>query len=225
MKFIAASSNNYSKQNIPPAPYFRKKFTIDFVAESCIIKIATPGFYRLFINGTEITKGALAPYISNPDHFYCFDEYEISEYLNIGENAIGIILGNGFSNPCFHTLGLQEITECSPVKAALSLCAENGDKKFCLESDSTFKTAPSPLLFDMYRYGVVYDARLEIKGWNLADFDDSLWTNAVETTAPEGELVPCAANPIICKKELFPVSVTKQSDFYYLHTSLLPNSS
>lgn len=59
-------------------------------------KYAVWGFYELYINGIGITKGALAPYISNPDHYCYFDRYDIAEYLSVGENVIGVILGNGF---------------------------------------------------------------------------------------------------------------------------------
>ena len=39
------------------------------------------GFYDLFVNGRKITKGFLAPYISNTDHIAYYDRYDIAPYL------------------------------------------------------------------------------------------------------------------------------------------------
>ena len=39
-----------------PAPYLRKEFELAREAEAAELLICGLGFYRLFINGTEITK-------------------------------------------------------------------------------------------------------------------------------------------------------------------------
>ena len=62
------------------------------------ISVIGLGFYRLFLNGKDITKGELAPYISNPDHYVYVDEYDVTDLLNDGENVVGLILGNGMQN-------------------------------------------------------------------------------------------------------------------------------
>lgn len=58
--------------------------------------IAACGFYELYINGINCTKGPLAPYISNTDDIVYYDSYELP--LKEGNNAVGILLGNGFQN-------------------------------------------------------------------------------------------------------------------------------
>lgn len=66
--------------------------------ENAKIRITALGFYDLYVNGTRVTKGILAPYISNPDQVVVYDEYDIAALLKKGKNAIGLILGNGFTN-------------------------------------------------------------------------------------------------------------------------------
>ena len=66
--------------------------------QSAEIEICGLGFYHLYINGKKITKGELAPYISNPDQLCYYDTYDILPYISEGENVIGIILGNGYYN-------------------------------------------------------------------------------------------------------------------------------
>ena len=66
--FIKSSDDMCSFDNYVSAPYFRKTFDIDFLPENAEITVCGLGFYELYINGENITKGPLAPYISNPDH-------------------------------------------------------------------------------------------------------------------------------------------------------------
>lgn len=97
-KFIKATDKVCDFDSYIPAPYIRKSFELDFVPERAEITICGLGFYELYINGENITKGPLAPHISNPDDLCYYDNYDITEKLKEGKNAIGIILGNGFKN-------------------------------------------------------------------------------------------------------------------------------
>ena len=97
-KFICSSKEKNSYKNAVPAPYFRKEFIIDNIPEKCILNICGLGFYECFINGKKITKGILAPYISNPDHLVYYDSYNITSCLLKGKNVLGVILGNGMQN-------------------------------------------------------------------------------------------------------------------------------
>ncbi len=90
-KFIKATKEYCTYEKHVAAPYFRRTFSLDFVPEQADIKICGMGFYRLFVNGTEITKGMLAPYISNPYHYCYYDSYDAAPYLKKGKNAIGVI--------------------------------------------------------------------------------------------------------------------------------------
>ena len=79
-------------------------------------------------------------------------------------------------------------------------------------SDETFRTAPSPITFDDYRFGEHYDARLEADGWALSEFDDSGWSFAVSAPMPRGEARLCEAEPIAVRREIKPLSITPSGD-------------
>ena len=93
--FIKATENFTTLETAVPAPYLRKSFTAE-QSQTAKVRIACCGFYRLFLNGKELTKGFLSPYISNPKHYIYYDEYETE--VQAGENVIGLLLGNGFQN-------------------------------------------------------------------------------------------------------------------------------
>ena len=91
-QFIKASAERCTFDRHVPAPYLRKRFVLDFVPERAELSICGLGFYVLYINGVNVTKGMLAPYVSNVDHYCYFDTYDLREHLRMGENVIGICL-------------------------------------------------------------------------------------------------------------------------------------
>ncbi|MBR5614923.1 MAG: family 78 glycoside hydrolase catalytic domain [Clostridia bacterium] len=217
-KFIIANNKFSRFSEFVPAPYFRKEFSLDFKPESAEITICGLGFYELYINGKNITKGPLAPYISNPDDLYYYDHYDISSLLCQGVNVIGIILGNGFRN-CYGGFmwDLDKVPGCGPVTLAVHLEAKSGEKSFSFEADETFKTHPSPILYDDLRMGYCYDSRLEIPDWNMPGFDDSRWQNALLAEAPTGIAKLCCVEPIVVTHELKAVSIKHYDRLAFAH--------
>lgn len=199
--------SNYIK-NVP-APLFRKSFILDEVPESAEILICGLGFYDLFVNGKKITKGYLAPYISNSDHICYYDKYDIAKYLVTGENVIGVMLGDG------HQVGktaswdfVYNVTNSAPL---LALTAEIKCKNTTLTFDAEdFVCKKGPIIFNDLRSGVFYDARLEEDGWNMPGFVEDGWHKPISGVyKPRGYAKLCDAEPIRVSKELKPVSITK----------------
>ena len=212
-KFIKATEEFTTFERHIPAPYFRKSF---FIKEKTVarILIGVCGFYDLFLNGKKITKGFLAPYISNTDDVVYYDEYTVE--LQKDENVIGIQLGNGFqNNPAGYIWEFDKSDFRSAPSFALSLTFkdENGNE-VVIESGTDFKTAPSPIIFDDYRFGEIYDANLELNGWNNIGFDDTNWQDSINAATPKGEPRICEAEPIVFHEEKKPVSITKQGNTY-----------
>jgi len=215
-QFIAATIEYTTLEQHVPAPYFRKLFEIpnNQQIKAAALTITGLGFYRVFVNGIEVTKGALAPYISNPDHIVYYDCYDVSTYLSSGKNVLGILLGNGFNNnPGGHIWDFDKAPWRSAPKTALRLEITMDDHSvMIIESDESFRTSPSPIIFDDYRCGEYYDARLEQPGWNTAEFDDSNWGFAFRVPSPRGVPRLCSAEPITVHSEIKPVSITPQDD-------------
>ena len=212
-KFIAATKeySYYPYESHVPAPYLRKTFKPSSSVKTAKITICGLGFYELFFNAKRITKGHIAPYVSNPDDIIYYDEYDITDLITNGKNAIGILLGNGMLNCVGGTVwDMQKVRYRSAPKVALALEIEyeNGETEV-ITADESFKTHPSPILFDDLRCGEIYDANCEVDGWNEADFDDSGWANAIPAETPAGEPKICTAEPIVVLKELKPVKIVK----------------
>lgn len=211
--FICATESYSTLYEHVAAPYMRRAFTMS-AFQRATLRICGLGFYDLFVNGKKITKGKLAPYISNPDQAAYYDEYDITSLLKEGGNAVGVILGNGFLNNIggfpwgFDRASFRSAPKCSLVIEA--------DGKEILSSDEQFKTAPSPIIFDDLRCGEYYDARNEQSGWSEYDFDDSPWSQAKKTTPPKGKLIKTTAEPIVCLEEIEPISIVPSDGGYVI---------
>ena len=193
--FIAATREFADYDKIVPAPYMRAAFTLNKAPQSARISITALGFYDLYVNGTRITKGILAPYISNPDQLVVYDLYDVAPLLQKGKNVIGLLLGNGFSN---NFGGISWDLEKAPFRAApkTAFRVEADGKEVFSTASGKVKCVPSPILWDDYREGEKYDATKEIAGWNLPGFDDAGWKDAIPAEEPKGRKVCADFEPI-----------------------------
>ena len=207
-KFFRATDTYSTYEKHVNAPYVRKTFEVSKIKKA-VITVSGLGFYDLWVNGQKITKGLLAPYISNPDDIVYFDNYDVTDLLKKGKNAVGLMLGNGMQNAHGGRVWDFDIARFRNVPCfAFALNIENEDgTKTIIEADESFRCHPSPVIFDDLRSGAFYDANLEIDGWNLADFDDSKWDNVKPAETVRGEYRLCEADPIKITKEIAPVEI------------------
>jgi len=211
-RYISATKEYSCLESFVSAPLLRKTFNITDEFKSVTVKIAVAGFYELYINGVDITKGFLAPYINNPDDYIYIDEYEISEYITAGENCMGIILGNGLmNNPGGHVWDFDKAPWRGAPRVAFEVYA---DGALLFEADEKVKTHPSAICFDDFRCGEYYDARKEIAEWSTVHFSDENWQNAVVLPSPKGEEKLCRVDAVKARKESRAVSITEYDGGY-----------
>ncbi|MCL2285489.1 MAG: glycoside hydrolase family 78 protein [Firmicutes bacterium] len=214
-QFIAASHEYCTFEKHVNAPLLRREFNLSGPVAEANLLIGAAGFYELYVNGEKISK-LLAPYISAPDNIVYYDSYNVREYLQPGENVIGIVLGNGMQNPIGgHVWDFHKAPWRGSPRVALGLTATytNGET-FELSNDENFLTSPSPIYFDDLRCGEYYDVRLEQPGWNMPGFNANNWTPALHVRPPKGEKRICMADPIVTVGQVAPVSVTKTAAGY-----------
>ena len=80
-----------------PAPYFRQEF--DFRGgKECRLYLCGLGYHELRLNGKKVGDCELAPAPTNYDAHAGYLVYDVSNLLNPGRNAVGVVLGNGLYN-------------------------------------------------------------------------------------------------------------------------------
>ena len=163
----------------------------------------------MYINGKDITKGFLAPYISNPEDFVYYDLYEVTEELKKGDNVIVVILGNGFSNSNDNNIWeFEKATFRDAPKLNISLKI----KKREILTTEDFFVKKSPITFDDLRCGERYDANLEDRDLFLPFFNDD-YIKPIKTQI-KGEYKECKAEPVVVTNIIKPISVTKSTKGY-----------
>lgn len=217
-KFIKAKDEVARLYAHTPSPIFRRKFNIDEKITAIRITVGTAGFYKLFLNGKEITKGHMAPYIANPTHYVFYDSYDVCDGLSEGENVIAVLLGNGFQNPSGAVNWFfNEADWVSPLSFAISVeDISRGGEDLLFEADESFLCTDSPYEYDDIRMGVVYDARRERTDILLPSFDDSHLAHAKTADTPKGEARLCIADPIKPRYEIKPRKIDFVGDGLFM---------
>ena len=215
MNFICARHEFNTPERYVPQPYFRRSFEVKGGLVCAELIIGSLGYYEVHINGRDITKGEMAPYRSNPDHYVYFDKYDIISLLSEGKNVLASLLGNGLQNTVTKTWGGTRF----PWRSAPALSFEIGLKyadgsEEKIVSDEHTLCCDSPIIFNDFHYGEYYDARLEIKDWDTVDFDDSSWNKSIQRKAPRGKAKLCGVEPIRIIDEIKPVSITEYDGGY-----------
>ncbi len=193
--FVSASAEKNEFSRHVAAPYIRKSFNLTAAPQKAELCVCGLGFYRLFVNGRELTRGVLAPYISNPDDICCYDIYDLKNVLRAGKNAVTFLLGNGMQNCIGGAVWDFEKAafRSSPKLAAALEC--DGETVFGSMEDAV--CADSPVTFDDLRSGEHYDMRRYDSAVFSADYDDSAWKKAVRVAAPKGEKRVRVSEPVV----------------------------
>lgn len=142
-----------------PNTILYKSFNLDRIGKENIFRIAVLGYYVLFINGRRVSKAELNSDWTDYSKCVYFDEYDITEYLCVGNNEIEIELGNGMYNPSplrlFGKYNLrQRLNEIGEPK---SICELQIDKEMYLVSDSSWSYKKGCYLFNNLYLGETVD--------------------------------------------------------------------
>ncbi len=192
------------------APLFRKTFRLEKPVARASVAISGLGYFELHLNGQRIGDDVLVPNWTDYDDrrieglLYPFDDqtskrvhylqYAVTSELRRGENAIGVMLGNGFYNQTERTVEGKMGYGSPRLILQLLLVYEDGTTD-CVRSDESWKCGSGPIAFNNVFYGEFYDARLERPGWTEGGFDDSTWDNARAVRAPTGRLTAQLSPP------------------------------
>ena len=198
------------------ASYFRNEIDITKKIKNAQAYICGLGYYELFLNGEKVGDHVLDPAPSNYDKQAYYVNYDITEALKTGTNALGIILGNGFYG---QNISWKRDPESDKdlaygpptVKLLVKLIYED-ESEAEFYTDETWKEATGPIVFNNIYGGDTYDANFELGDWSSVGYDDSSWGNTM-VTSPKLKTISAQQIPPIKKlKELEPKKIVKGAD-------------
>ncbi len=180
-------------------PLFRKEFISSKKIKKATAFITGLGQYEFMINGEKAGNSFLAPAWTYYDKRVQYNVIDITKLIKNGNNAIGVIVGNGFYY-INRERYFKIISAFGFPKMICKLNIEYTDgSRLVVVSDSSWKTSPSPVSYSSIFGGEDYDARLEQPGWNREGFNDKGWKNALNVNAPKGILEPEFIYPVVIK--------------------------
>jgi alpha-L-rhamnosidase len=190
-----------------PVPYFRTAFRIDSPVRSAILHVTALGIYECEINGQLVGEDVFAPGWSEYTKRVCYQSHDVASLLKSGDNALGVILGDGWYSGHVGWGDRQQYGERPQFLLQLEITAQDGSVQRVV-SDSTWKTAVGPILESDLQMGETYDARRELGAWSSAPYDDGSWLAAVLAPNP-GIVIERSPGPPVRRQETLSVQTTK----------------
>jgi alpha-L-rhamnosidase len=225
MKLVPISQWIGADSDSKAAPLFRRYFSIDRTVTSATLSLCGLGYHEIWINGERVGDHVLDPAQTDYEKRVLYVVHDVTDLIQRGPNALGVILGNGWYNqdrvwsrrktpynPDHPEPGPPEmVTGLSygqpRLLAEIFIEFRDGTKKF-IRADENWRCAPGPITANNIYAGECYDARREIEGWCAPIFDDLAWQRAVRLPAPGGELQEQTMPPMRKIEELRPVAIT-----------------
>lgn len=187
----------------------RKEFAVAKEVARAVAYVCGLGCYELRLNGRKVGDRVLDPGWTNYRKTCLYAAYDVTAQVTRGQNALGVMLGNGMYNvPGGRYVKFRG--SFGPPKVILQLHVEHADGTSTdVVSDGSWTWAPSPVVFSCVYGGEDYDARKETPGWDTAGFPAGGFKPASVVDGPGGRLSAQAAPPIKVMQEYPPVKVTQ----------------
>lgn len=204
-----------------PNPLLRKEISLKKEVKAARLYIAGLGYSIAYINGKRVGNNMLDMPWTQFGKQITYNTFDVTSMLGKGENALGVILGNGWYNPMpikmFQTWNLRNyLTVGKPcMKAQLLITFSDGSTQ-TIVSDQSWKAGKGPILKNSVYLGELYDARLEQNGWNNIDFEDKAWQSAKKLDGPKGQLIASYIPPVRATKIIKPVKIWEQKPGVYI---------
>lgn len=200
-----------------PAPLLRTEFRIRDDIMKAELRITAAGYYETWLNGNRMGDQQLDPAWTNFSKRIYITVLDVTASVKKGMNVWGIMLGNGFYNPLpLMMWGNRNIRNDLPVgkpcaMARLVITLKNGKQKVFCTSDQ-WVTRPGPVTRNNVYLGEWYDARKEIRDWNIPGASRKGWEPVAVVEGPGGKPELSAFPPIRITKWLEPVTIGQEKE-------------
>lgn len=190
-----------------PAQYFRKGFMLKKPIRSATAYITAHGMYEAYLNGQRVGDQYLSPGWTSYEKRLPYQVFDITSLLSRGQNAIGVVVGNGWYRGFLAWDNHKNIYGSKlGVWAQLEITYTDGSKEWVVSGD-TWKSAAGPIRYAEIYHGETIDARKSLDGWDTPGYNDGAWSGTVTATYPLQNLVATENEPIRKQETFTPVKI------------------
>lgn len=147
--------------------------------------ITSRGIYEVYMNGNKIGNDYFNPGLTQYNKSHLYQTFDVTEHINKGDNAIGVLLGEGWWSGAITFRGQlwNLFGDRQSVLTKLVISYTDGTEETIVSNPDTWLYFDNgPIVYSSFFQGEVYDARKEssINGWSEASYDTDAWKKAVE---------------------------------------------
>lgn len=228
------SASDWKAQWIDPmqegtgAPLLRKCFETHDKVRQAKVFVCGLGYFELYVNGQRIGNDYLVPnmtdYTERHDllkgpiaiegnmsgHRVMYLAYDVTKQMQKGENALGVILGNGFYSPVNHNIPLSKFGD-KCLRLQMQVTYEDGTTEYIV-TDNTWQSKPSAITYNSVHGGELYNANLETPLWATAQDKSEGWHDVKCVEGPMGEMSAHTAPTDKITETLKPISLHQRED-------------
>jgi len=183
------------------APMFRKEFAVKEGLVSARLYATSLGIYEAYVNGEKAGVDKMAPGWTDYKKYVQYQTYDITDMLQVGDNAIGAVVGNGWYSGYVSITGNNQYGTDEAFLGKIVLTYADGSVE-TIGTDATWQAYMNgPWVETDNQNGETYDARLEVPGWAEPNFEGKGWiatkiaTSSTIQTEVKPESVALVAQP------------------------------
>ena len=188
-----------------PVPYLRKTFSLPSHAASARLYVTALGLFECSINGQPVSEDVFAPGWTDYHKRVQYLTYDVTPLVRQGDNAIGVILGDGWAVGYIGWLHRQNYLDRPQLLAQLEVTLADGSTHMIV-SDTSWSYQFGPISHSDLIMGEAYDARRETPGWDTPSFTASEWLSAITFEHPELRVVALNGPTVRRTAELAPIA-------------------
>ncbi|MDR2775540.1 MAG: glycoside hydrolase family 78 protein [Tannerella sp.] len=200
---------------IPQSPLLRKSFEWNGEGK-CLLYVNSLGYHEVYLNGEKVGEQVLVPAVTQMDKRSLYLTYDISPYLNRGNNELVIWLGQGWYRP-----GLPGGAYEGPlVKARLDMYRHGQWRALC-HTDTSWQAAESGFSsigsWQWQQFGGErVDASAVPANMSASALDRLKWRPAAVVQTPEHVVSPQMTESNFITDSLKPSGIKKLRDSVWL---------
>jgi alpha-L-rhamnosidase len=159
-----------------PSPYFRKQFQSTKAVQSATAYVTSLGLYEGFINGKRIGDAYLTPGWTSYNKRHQYQQYDVTNLVRQGNNAVGFVLGSGWYRGFIAFEGQKDFYGKSiGLLFQMEIKYSDGTSEWIM-SDENWKCSTGGIQSSEIYHGETIDARKEQTRWNDVNFNDQSWS-------------------------------------------------
>ncbi len=197
-------------------PQFFHAFNVEEAGQAMFLHVNSLGYHEVYLNGDKVGNSVLTPAVSQFNKRSLVNTYDVSGWIQEGENELMIWLGSGW-----YTKGLPGVTHDGPVVRAQLETSVSGQPELVLGTGSSWRGRISSYrrhgTWRPHRFGgEIIDGTLAKHEVSVHHASQKSWQPVTEIAVPAHEVTPQMAERNAITDTITPTAMLKLSEKTWL---------